>query len=196
MLQIAVGDLGTAALALAADHLLVGEHGLAGRAPVDRRRALLGQAVLEELHEEPLRPAIVRGVGRGHLVPPGDAHAEALHLLPEAGDVVRDECHRVDVLLQGEVLAVDAEGVVAEGLEHVEAAHRLEAAVDIDAGEGEDVADVQSFRRRIGEHHQVVEGPRGAGDVRRVDARLRPAAAPLRLDRVRVITFHNLSSVW
>ena len=45
---------------MAVDHLLVREHGLVARAPVDRRLPLVGQAPLEQLQEEPLGPPVVR----------------------------------------------------------------------------------------------------------------------------------------
>ena len=95
---------------------------------------------------------------------------------------------RVDVLLQGKVLGVDAKSVVAEGLEDVVALHRLEARVHIDAGEGTDVPYVQPLRRRVGEHHQVVEGLLGVVNVRLIDAGALPALPPLRLDRRVVVT--------
>ena len=51
---------GVAALAPALLHLLVGEHGEARRAPVDCALAPLDEPGVEEPHEEPLRPAVVR----------------------------------------------------------------------------------------------------------------------------------------
>ena len=65
LLEVARLDLGAAALAAAVDHLLVREHGLVVRAPLDRRRLAVGEPGLVELEEEPLRPAVVLGlVGR------------------------------------------------------------------------------------------------------------------------------------
>ena len=53
-------DLRAAALAVPVDHLLVGEHGLVVRAPLDGRLLAVGEALLEEAQEQPLRPAVVR----------------------------------------------------------------------------------------------------------------------------------------
>jgi hypothetical protein len=56
LLQEALLDRRAAALAQPALDLLVGEHGLVGRAPVDRRLLLVGEPLLVELQEDPLRP--------------------------------------------------------------------------------------------------------------------------------------------
>ncbi len=57
--QLALGDLGPAALAVAVDDLLVGQHRLVVRAPVDRAVLPVGQPPLAELQEQPLGPAVV-----------------------------------------------------------------------------------------------------------------------------------------
>jgi hypothetical protein len=46
----------SAALALAVDHLLIGQHRAQRRAPVDGDLRLVGQPLLEQLQEDPLRP--------------------------------------------------------------------------------------------------------------------------------------------
>ena len=50
--------------------LLVGQHGLATRAPVDEGHGPVGQAGLPELEEDELGPADVGGVVAPHLAPP------------------------------------------------------------------------------------------------------------------------------
>jgi len=60
-------DRKAAALALAVDHLFVREHGAEPGAPVDRDLVLVSEPALEELKEDPLRPADVLGVGRVEL---------------------------------------------------------------------------------------------------------------------------------
>jgi hypothetical protein len=86
----------------------------------------------------------------------------------------------MDPLLEGEVLGVDPEGVEADRLEDVEALEALEAAEDVGAREGVDVPHVQPFGRRVGEHHQVVEGARGAAELL-LRPRVRPPLVPPRL---------------
>ena len=80
LLEVPRLDLGAAALAVAVDHLLVREHGLVVRAPLDRRRLAVGEARLVQLQEEPLRPAVVLGLVRRDLARPVDRPAHALDL--------------------------------------------------------------------------------------------------------------------
>jgi hypothetical protein len=86
------------------DHLLVREHGLVVRAPVDDRALAVGEARLEELEEEPLRPVVVVGLGGRELAAPVDRPAEALHLLADRGDVPVRDVARVLALADGGVL--------------------------------------------------------------------------------------------
>jgi hypothetical protein len=174
-----------AALAPALDDLLVGQHGLAGRAPVDRRFLPLGQTRLVQLQEDPLRPLVVGRVGGIDRVRPIEHPADAAELAREVLDVLRDEVHRMDPHLEREVLGVDPEGVEAHRLENVLPAHALVAPVDVRARERIDVPDVQPLRGRVGEHHQVVVGiPSFAqlGERETVGAPLFPALLPLPLD--------------
>ena len=145
-----------APLARAVDHLLVGQHGLVVRTPVHGRLLLVRQPALVQLQEQPLRPLVVRRVGRGQLVAPVDHQARPAQLAPEVGDVAWDQLQRMHPDLEGVVLRVDAERVVAQWLEHGVAAHALVAAVNVVAGEREQVPDVQPLSRRIGEHHERV----------------------------------------
>ena len=62
--ELLLHDLGAAALAVAVDDLLVREHGLVVRAPVDRALLAVGQAALVQALEQPLVPAVVLRVAR------------------------------------------------------------------------------------------------------------------------------------
>ena len=64
----------------------------------------------------------------------------ALQLAREVRDVARDQLHRVNALLEGEVLRVYPEGIEADGFEDVVTLELLEAAVYVGAGEGVDIA--------------------------------------------------------
>ena len=61
LLELADLDERAGALAAPVDDLLVGEHRLVDGIPVDGRLLAVGEAALEELQEDPLRPAVVRG---------------------------------------------------------------------------------------------------------------------------------------
>ena len=83
------------ALAVAVDHLLVRHHAHVLRTPIDRRLLPKRDPRLEELHEDPLRPLVVAGVGRRELVTPVEHAAEAPQLAAERRDVLGDELRRV-----------------------------------------------------------------------------------------------------
>src|SRR5438552_461558 len=83
---------------------------------------------------------------------------------------------------------MDAEGVEADRLEDVIALQAPEAAVDVDAGKREGMADMQALRRRVWEHHQGVVGPRGGLKVGGIRTPLAPALLPARLDGRRIVT--------
>mmetsp|Transcript_14417 Transcript_14417/g.27839 ORF Transcript_14417/g.27839 Transcript_14417/m.27839 type:complete len:271 (-) Transcript_14417:559-1371(-) len=63
-------DRVAASLAQAVDHLLVREDSPKSRTPVDWHLCLVGQPLLKELEEDPLRPLVVVWVGRAHLARP------------------------------------------------------------------------------------------------------------------------------
>ena len=86
LLELADFDLVTAALAATVDHLLIGEDGLVVGAPVDRGLAAVGEAGLEELDEDPLRPAVVARVGGRELARPVDRDPPVAELALEGGD--------------------------------------------------------------------------------------------------------------
>ena len=83
LLQVARLDLGAAALAAAVDHLLVREHGLVDRAPLDGRLLPVRQAGLQQPEEQELRPAVVLGLVGRELARPVDRPAHAMHLLAD-----------------------------------------------------------------------------------------------------------------
>src|SRR5713226_10758174 len=85
--KVALYDQRAAALAPTVDHLLVGPHGQILRTPVHRRLTPDGQASLEQLHEDPLGPAVVAWIGGIDFVAPVEATTAALELrLAEALD--------------------------------------------------------------------------------------------------------------
>ena len=144
-----------AAFAQTRDDLLVREHRLARRAPVHRAVAALHESAVVQLQEDPLRPLVVLGRGRIDGVVPVEHAADALQLPREVRDVARNQVVRIRLHLQRIVFRVDAERVETDRFEHRFAAQAPVAAVHVGAGERIDVADVQPFRGRIREHHQV-----------------------------------------
>ena len=189
-------DLGAAALAVAVDHLLVREHGLVDRAPLDRRLLAVGEAALEEAEEEPLRPAVVLGLVRRELAVPVDRPAHAVHLPADRGDVALGDDARMPALADRGVLGGQAERVVAHRPQHAEAAPAAEVGDDVADRVVEDVPHVQ-LARRVRQHLDDVRlgalGLAGLG-VRRVKApRVLPDALPALLDLSRLVPLCHLS---
>src|SRR4030095_5516059 len=107
-----------AAPAAPVDHLLVGEDGLAARAPVHRRAAAIREAALEHADEQPLVPLVVLGIAGGELTLPGVADAKTLQLPLHVGDVAARGGLGMDAALDRGVLGREAGRVPAERLHH------------------------------------------------------------------------------
>ncbi len=142
--------------AAAVDHLLVGQHGLVDRVPVDRRQPAVGEALPEQPREQPLLPAVVLRPAGGDLAPPVVGETEALQLPAHVGDVVVGPARRRDAALDGGVLGRHAERVPAHRLQHTPALHHLIARQHVADGVVAHMPHVQR-PRRVREHRQAVE---------------------------------------
>ena len=186
-----------AAPAAAVDDVLVREHGLVVRAPVDGRLLAVGQPVLEQLQEQPLRPAVVGRLVRRDLAAPVDRPAHAAHLVLDRRDVALGDRERVAALLDRGVLGGQPERVEAHRPQHLEAVAPAEVRDDVAERVVEDVPHVQRARR-VRQHLEHVEvavvvvgAGRRVGDGERAGAR--PLVLPLLLDYVCVVPFHLVS---
>ncbi len=126
--ELLLGDGGVAALAQPADDLLVREHGLVEGAPVDEARLAVREAAAVQAREDPLVPAVVLGAVRHEHAIPVERARVALHRGALLGDVRLGPARGVDAALDRRVLGGKAEAVPADGVQHVEAAHRPVAA--------------------------------------------------------------------
>ena len=190
-------DLGAAAFAPAVLDLLVRQDGLVVGAPLDRRLLAVGQAGLEQLEEQPLRPLVVGRLVRGELAVPVHRVAEALELPADVVDVALDDLARVPALLDRRVLGGEAERVVAHRAQDVHAAAPAIVREDVADRVDEHVAHVQGARR-IREHLEHVRLLRAVGQVvvrDRECARVLPHTLPLLLDRLRVVLLHRKRSL-
>ena len=113
LLELPQLDLRATTLAVAVDHLLVGEHRLVDRTPVDRRLLAIGEAPLEQLQEQPLSPAVVGRLMRGDLPRPVDRDPPRAERGLERGDRLVGRPTRVDAGPDRVVLGGQAERVVA-----------------------------------------------------------------------------------
>ncbi len=159
--EVIPGDLAplherVAAPAAAVDHLLVGEHRLVDRIPVDDLRLLVGDALVEQLQEEPLVPLVVARIAGGELARPVQREAERLHLRLHVGDVVARPGGRRDALVDGGVLRRQAEGIPAHRHQHVVALHAQVARHHVVDGVVAHVPHVQ-LARRVRKHRARVE---------------------------------------
>ena len=121
--DLALLDRRAGAPAAAVDHLLVREHRLVDRVPVDDAGLLVRNAALEHAQEEPLVPAVVLGLAGRQLAIPVEGEAELLQLALHVGDVVVGPLRRRDLVLDRGVLGRQAERVPAHRLQDVVALH-------------------------------------------------------------------------
>ena len=89
--------------------------------------------------------------------------------------------------LEGVVLGVNPERVIAKRLEDIVSLEPLKSSIYVAANEGEKVAHVEPFRRRIWKHHQGVVGIGSTGDVDSVGLPLAPPGLPLRFYRLGIV---------
>ena len=156
-----------------------------------RPRLLLGVVPgVEQLQEDPLRPAEIVRIGGIDLAVPVVAEAEHLDLPAEVVDVLLRGDARMRAGLDGVLLGGQAEGVPAHRMQHVEAAHAPVAAQDVGGGVAFGMADVQPGPAGIGEHVEDVE-LRLVGEIGRAEGLvLQPVILPAPLDDLGVVTRH------
>ena len=177
-----------AALAVPVDDLLVGQHGGVLGTPVDRGLLAVGQPALEQLQEDPLRPAVVARLVGAELARPVDRDAPAAELALEGGDRLLRGLARVLAGLDRVVLRGQAERVVAHRVQHPHAV----AAAEV----GDRVTDAVVLQmphvglaRRIREHLEHVRAWRPIGVIRDFPGAFAlPDLLPLALDLVRLVT--------
>ena len=187
LLEVALLDEVAGAVAGAVgQHLLVGQHGLAAGAPVDRGQGPVGQAGLPEAQEDELVPLDVGRVVAVDLAAPVVDGAEPAQRRRQLGDPGVGEDPRMGPGLDGGVLGGQAEGVEPDRAEDALALHGLVA--DGQVAEGV-VADVALVRRPRGVrvHAQRVELLPGIVVVDLVGALVIPVALPLALHRSDVV---------
>ena len=194
LLQVLRLDESAAALAVPVDHLLVREHRLVVRTPLDGHVLAVREAAFEEPQEEPLRPAVVLRLVRREDAVPVDRPAEPLHLRPDRRHVPRRHVARVAALLDRRVLGREAERVEAHRPQDPLAAAPAKMRRDLPQHVVAHVSHVQ-LAGRVREHLQDVRllAVDASGHVER--AGLGPDALPLLLDPLRLVTLHRRKRV-
>ena len=116
-------DQRAGAPAASVDDLLVGEHGVVHRIPVDDLRLAVGYSPLKHAQEQPLVPFVVAWIAGAHFARPVDGEPHRLHLLLHVGDVVVCPLRWRNPGLDRGVFSRHAEGIPAHWHEYVETAH-------------------------------------------------------------------------
>ena len=190
--QIFANDFRSATFAFAAFCLLIGEHSLAGRAPVHGRFLAVGKTLLVKLEEHPLRPFVVVFLAGFDLGRPVEHGAHGAELTFHGRNILFGRILGVNTRLNGVILGGKSEGVKAHGLEYVVALHPLETGIGIGGTVVVPVPDVQFCTRGIGEHFKNVQlFAFGVLFIELVEFCLFPACLPLFLDGMMI---HVLSS--
>ncbi len=189
LLEIAGLDGRVAAPALAVHDLFVGEDRVVHRAPVHRRLAAIGEALLEHADEEPLVPLVVLGVAGRELALPGIADAEALELPLHVRDVAAGRDLGMNAVLDRGVLRWQTECIPPERVQHVVTAHPLHARQRVADAVVADVPHV-GMAGGIREHLEAVELRLRAIDLNLECACGRPFLLPLPIEFLWMVVGH------
>ncbi len=146
----------TAALGLAVDNFVVGEHGAELLAPVYGRFDVAGKPRFVKLFEYPLRPFKVRGGASGNCLVPVVGQSKHFKLCGKGLYIVLREAFGVVTRLNCILFRGQTEAVEAYGVQNVEALHALHSRKDIRRRIAFGVSDVQTRARGIGEHIQNI----------------------------------------
>ncbi len=169
------------AVAVRAFDLLAGQGPVVG-APVHWRAGTVGQARFQEAQEDPLIPAVIVRLAGDDLAVPVEAGAHRPQLAAHVVDVLQGPLARVDLVLDRGVLGGQAKGVEADRHEDVLAVHAMEAGDGVGWGLHVPVPDMEIPRRVVVHRQQVELGLGRVAQVRIVQAELRPALLPPRLN--------------
>ena len=151
---------------------------------------------VEDLQEDPLRPAVVRKIGRRDAAPRVVRQTERAELSAHVGDVRLRRDTRMLARLERVLLGREAKRVVPERVQHVASVHAVEPREDVRADVAERMADMETGATRVREHVEDVEllAPRHPFEpVGERTARIRrperpvflPVLLPARLELVR-----------
>ncbi len=186
LVEIALLDRRAASPAAAVDHLLVGEHGLVDRVPVNFAVFARDQALAEKIEEQLLLVLVIGRVAGRELARPVERQPHGLQLLLHRRDVVVGPGLGVDLLRHGGVLGRHAEGVPAHRVQHGVAHGAFEARHHVAHGVVAHVAHVDAAGG-VGEHLQHVVFGLGVVVRRGEDAALGPQLLPAGLGLAGVV---------
>ena len=112
---------------------------------------------IEDLQKNPLRPAIVVGIGGGEFTAPVVTEAQHFQLAAEVIDVLVGFDCGVGSRLDGELFSGQSEGIPAHRMQNLLAQHAGVAADDVGCRVAFGVADMQPLAGRVGKHIENVK---------------------------------------
>ena len=186
--EFALLDRRARAPAAAVDHLLVGEHRLIDRVPIDLRLLARDQARGEEVEEQLLLMLVIARIAGRDLARPVERKPHRLQLRPHGRDIGVGPFRRTGVVLHGGVLGRQSERVPAHRMEDVEPARAPIARHHVAHGVVAHMAHVDA-PRRIGEHLEHVIFRARIVVFGLEDLRVRPGLAPFGLGFAHVVSF-------
>ena len=193
--KLAFLHLGAGPPAPTVNDLLVGQHRIFHRVPIDPGFLAVRQAGLEKVQKHLLfEPVILRFAG-GDFPRPVIGQAHGFQLAAHGRNVFPGPFGRVDPPFLGGVFRRQAKGVPAHGVKHVEAAGALVPGHQVAKGVVADVSHVDAAGR-IGEHFEdVVLGPAGilAGGKARLAI---PNGPPSGFRFLEVVARHGLAAAF
>jgi hypothetical protein len=194
--EFALLHLRSGAPALAVDHLLVCEHGLVDRVPVDLGAVPRDETFLEEVKEQFLLLSVIVRIAGREFPRPVERKPQRLELGAHGVDVGIGPFGRMHAALDSRVLCRYAECVPAHRVQHAVAAGALVARHHVAHGVVADMAHVDA-PGRVGEHLQHVIFRALAALACAEQILLVPDALPVGLTFARVVTRlrHDASSL-
>ena len=171
------------------EHFLVGQHGAEVGAKPNRLLFDIGEALLKQLHEDPLCPLKIAGVGGVDFTLPVVSEAELTQLFFKASDVLFGGLARVLAGFDGILLGRQTKRIPAHWVEHVKPLCFFEAFQRITCSVTFRMADMQSSTGRIRKHVEDVERGFVLEILRAVGCLCLPEILPLGLDRGKVVVF-------
>ena len=119
--QLALFNRRAGAPALAVDHLLIGQHGIVYRIPVDAAFAAAHQPLGEHVQKQLLLLGVILHIAGGEFTLPVNGQAHLFELLAHGPDIGVGPFARMHLVFHGGVFGGHAKGVPAHGMQHVEA---------------------------------------------------------------------------
>ncbi len=185
--ELALLDRRSRAPAAAVDHLLVGEHRLIDRVPIDLRFSPRDEASFEEIEEQLLLVLVIARVAGRDLARPVEREAHRLQLGTHGRDIGVGPFGRAGVVLHGGVFRRQPERVPAHGMKDVEPPRAAIPRHHVAHGVIAHMPHVDA-PRRIGEHLEHVIFRARVVVVSLEDFRVRPGLAPFGLGFAHVIS--------